>query len=281
MLHIIWNPDKVAFSILGHDVVWYGVMWVIGLALAYVVVLKLYKDQQIADEKFDPLFIYCFCGILLGARLGHCLLYEPGYFLTHPLEMLLPIKQMPEGGWRCTGYAGLASHGGTLGLIIALWLYVRKTGLNWMRVMDNIAVATPITACFIRLGNLMNSEIVGKPTDSPLGFVFVQNGEDFARYPGQLFEAAFYLLLFPIGLWLYRRYKAKVGTGFFFGWVLTCIFTFRFFIEFLKDVQEPWELDMVSAIGLNQGQMLSIPFVLVGAYCWIGGKYCRKLGEKH
>ncbi len=281
MLHIIWNPDKVAFSILGHDVVWYGVMWVIGLALAYVVVLKLYKDQQIADEKFDPLFIYCFCGILLGARLGHCLLYEPGYFLTHPLEMLLPIKQMPEGGWRCTGYAGLASHGGTLGLIIALWLYVRKTGLNWMRVMDNIAVATPITACFIRLGNLMNSEIVGKPTDSPLGFVFVQNGEDFARYPGQLFEAAFYLLLFPIGLWLYRHYKTKVGTGFFFGWVLTCIFTFRFFIEFLKDVQEPWELDMVSAIGLNQGQMLSIPFVLVGAYCWIGGKYCRKLGEKH
>lgn len=281
MLHIIWNPDKVAFSILGHDVVWYGVMWVIGLALAYVVVLKLYKDQQIADEKFDPLFIYCFCGILLGARLGHCLLYEPGYFLTHPLEMLLPIKQMPEGGWRCTGYAGLASHGGTLGLIIALWLYVRKTGLNWMRVMDNIAVATPITACFIRLGNLMNSEIVGKPTDSPLGFVFVQNGEDFARYPGQIFEAAFYLLLFPIGLWLYRHYKTKVGTGFFFGWVLTCIFTFRFFIEFLKDVQEPWELDMVSAIGLNQGQMLSIPFVLVGAYCWIGGKYCRKLGEKH
>ena len=281
MLHIIWNPDKVAFSILGHDVVWYGVMWVIGLALAYVVVLKLYKDQQIADEKFDPLFIYCFCGILLGARLGHCLLYEPGYFLTHPLEMLLPIKQMPEGGWRCTGYAGLASHGGTLGLIIALWLYVRKTGLNWMRVMDNIAVATPITACFIRLGNLMNSEIVGKPTDSPLGFVFVQNGEDFARYPGQLFEAAFYLLLFPIGLWLYRHYKTKVGTGFFFGCVLTCIFTFRFFIEFLKDVQEPWELDMVSAIGLNQGQMLSIPFVLVGAYCWIGGKYCRKLGEKH
>ena len=280
MLHIIWNPDKVAFSILGHDVVWYGVMWVIGLALAYVVVLKLYKDQQIPDEKFDPLFIYCFCGILLGARLGHCLLYEPGYFLTHPLEMLLPIKQMPEGGWRCTGYAGLASHGGTLGLIIALWLYVRKTGLNWMRVMDNIAVATPITACFIRLGNLMNSEIVGKPTDSPLGFVFVQNGEDFARYPGQLFEAAFYLLLFPIGLWLYRRYKVKVGTGFFFGWVLTCIFTFRFFIEFLKDVQEPWELDMVSAIGLNQGQMLSIPFVLIGAYCWIGGKYCRRLGEK-
>ena len=261
--------------------VWYGLMWVIGLALAYVVVLKLYKDQQIADEKFDPLFIYCFCGILLGARLGHCLLYEPGYFLTHPLEMLLPIKQMPEGGWRCTGYAGLASHGGTLGLIIALWLYVRKTGLNWMRVMDNIAVATPITACFIRLGNLMNSEIVGKPTDSPLGFIFVQNGEDFARYPGQLFEAAFYLLLFPIGLLLYRHYKAKVGTGYFFGWVLTCIFTFRFFIEFLKDVQEPWELDMVSAIGLNQGQMLSIPFVLVGAYCWIGGKYCRKLGEKH
>lgn len=281
--YILWNPDLEAFHIGGFGFRWYSLCWLVGLLLAYLVVRQLYREQHIKDELFEPLFMYCFLGILIGARLGHCIFYQPDYFLTSWngfVEMLLPIHIDPQGGWHMTGYQGLASHGGTAGIILALLLYVKKTGVGLWRVLDNIGIATGITACFIRLGNLMNSEIVGKPTDSPLGFVFVQNGEDFARYPGQLFEAAFYLLLFPIGLWLYRHYKTKVGTGFFFGWVLTCIFTFRFFIEFLKDVQEPWELDMVSAIGLNQGQMLSIPFVLVGAYCWIGGKYCRKLGEK-
>jgi len=280
MLSIVWNPSVTAFSVFGYDVRWYGLMWVVGLALAYVTVQRLYKHQQLPDETFDPLFLYCFFGILVGARLGHCLLYQPDYYLTHPLEMLLPIGRTADGGWRCTGYSGLASHGGTLGLIIALWLYVRKYRVNLLRVLDNIAIATPITACFIRLGNLMNSEIVGKPTDSALGFVFVHNHENFARWPGQLFEAAFYLLLFPVGLWLYRRYRTKVGTGWFFGWCLTCIFAFRFCIEFLKEVQEPWELKMQALIGLNQGQLLSIPFVALGLYCWLGGKACRRLGEK-
>ena len=281
ILSVIWNPPVVAFHIGNFGVRWYALMWVIGLALASYIVMRLYRHQQLPQEKFDPLFIYCFFGILIGARLGHCLLYEPGYFLANPLEMILPARQGPDGAWHYTGYSGLASHGGTAGLIIALWLYVRKYKLNIMRVMDNIAIAVPVTAAFIRLGNLMNSEIVGKPTDSVLGFVFVQNGENFARWPGQLFEAMFYFLLFPVGLWLYRKYRHKVGTGFFFGWVITCIFTFRFFIEFLKDVQEPWELDMVSAIGLNQGQMLSIPFVIVGLYSWLGGKLVRKLGEQN
>ena len=280
LLSIVWNPDKVAFTVFGHPIVWYAIMWVVGLALAYLVVMKLYKDQHLPDEKFDPLFIYCFIGILLGARLGHCLFYERAYFMANPLEMFLPMKRLADGSWKFTGYAGLASHGGTLGLMIALWFYVRKYKVNLMRVLDNIAIATPITACFIRLGNLMNSEIVGKPTDSALGFIFVQNHENFARHPGQLYEALFYLLLFPIGLWLYKRYKTKVGTGYFFGWVLTCIFAFRFFVEFLKEVQEPWELSMVETIGLNQGQMLSIPFVVLGLYCWLGGKYCKKLGEQ-
>lgn len=277
---VTWNPPVEVFHIGDFGVRWYALMWVIGLSLAYYIVYRTYKDQNLPQEKFDPLFFYCFFGILIGARLGHCLLYEPEYFLANPLEMILPARRGADGAWHFTGYSGLASHGGTAGLIIALWIYVRKYKLNIMRVMDNIAIAVPVTAAFIRLGNLMNSEIVGKPTDSPLGFIFVQNGENFARWPGQLFEACFYLLLFPVGLWLYKKYKHKVGTGFFFGWVITCIFTFRFFVEFLKDVQEPWELDMVSAIGLNQGQMLSIPFIIVGLYSWCGGKLARKLGEK-
>jgi len=281
MLSIIWNPDVVAFHLGSYEVRWYGMCWCVGLALAYLIVQRLYKQQQIPQEKFEPLFLYCFVSILLGARLGHCLLYEPGYFLTHPIEMLLPIRQMPDGAWRCTGYAGLASHGGTLGLMIALWLYVRKYKVNLMRVLDNIAIATPITACFIRLGNLVNSEIVGKPTGTDFGFVFARLGETFPRHPAQFYEAVAYLVFFFIGIALYRGpLRKRVGTGFYFGFCLTSIFLFRFFVEFLKEVQEPWEQGMVAAIGLDQGQVLSIPFILLGIYCIAGGKYCRKLGEQ-
>lgn len=276
MLSIIWDPSIYAFAGLR----WYSLLWAIGLILAYFVVYKLYKQQGIPQEKFDPLFLYCFIGILLGSRLGHCLLYEPGYFLSHPIEMFLPIRQQADGGWKCTGYSGLASHGGTAGLMLALWLYVRKTKVNIMRVLDDIAIATPITACCIRLGNLMNSEIVGKYTNSDWGFIFVHNGDTLPRHPGQLYEAIAYFVFFFIGLWLYKKYKSRVGSGFFFGWCLTSIFTFRFFVEFFKDVQESWEISMVHAIGLNQGQLLSVPFVVIGLYCLLGGRLCRKWGEK-
>ena len=276
---VIWDPSTIAFTLGPVDVRWYSLCWCIGLALGYIVVYKLYKQQHIPQEKFDPLFIYCFIGILAGARLGHCLFYEPSYFLTHPLEMVLPMHQLPDGMWKFTGYAGLASHGGTLGLMLALWLYVRRTKVNLMRVLDNIAVATPICACFIRLGNLMNSEIVGKLTGSDWGFVFVRNGDTLPRHPGQLYEAVAYFLLFFVGLWLYRRFRERIGTGFFFGFCLTSIFAFRFVVEFFKEVQEPWELAMQHAVGINQGQLLSIPFVALGLYCMLGGKWCRRLGE--
>lgn len=279
LLSILWNPSVTAFSIGSYGVRWYGVCWCIALALAYIVVYRLYRDQKIPQEKFDPLFLYCFVGILVGSRLGHCLLYEPGYFLSHPLEMVLPLHKMPDGSWRFTGYAGLASHGGTLGLMLALWLYVRKTKVNIMRVLDDIAIATPIAACFIRLGNLMNSEIVGKFTNTDYGFVFVHLQETQPRHPAQLYEALAYLLFFFIGLWFYRIRRDKVGTGFFFGWCLTSIFTFRLFVEFCKEVQEPWEQSMVDMIGLDQGQLLSLPFILLGLYCLLGGKLCRKWGE--
>lgn len=264
MVH--WNPDLVAFSLGPIEVRWYSLCWCIGLALAYFVVYKLYRRQGIAQEKFDPLFLYCFVGILAGARLGHCLFYEPGYFLAHPMEMLLPIRQDAMGEWTFTGYAGLASHGGTLGLMIALWLYMKRTGVKLLTVLDNIAIATPITAAFIRLGNLMNSEIVGKATDSNWGFVFEKLGEDFPRHPGQLYEAIAYFVFFFVGLWLYRRRPESVGSGFFFGYCLFSIFSFRLFVEMFKEVQEAWELSMQTAIGLNQGQMLSVPFILLGGY---------------
>lgn len=273
--YILWNPSLEIVSIGSWPLRWYGLCWCIGLVAAFFMVKWLYESQRIAQEKFDPLFLYCFFAIIIGARLGHCLFYEPGYYLHHLIEMLLPIRRV-AGGWRVTGYEGLASHGGTLGLMIGLWLYVRKYKVNLMRVLDNIAVATPITACFIRLGNLFNSEIVGRPTNAPWGFIFARNGESFARHPAQLYEALAYLLFFFVGLYLYKKKPDRAGTGFFFGLCLTLIFTFRFVVEFWKDVQEQFEASMP----LNMGQLLSIPFIALGLYCLLGGKWCRRLGEQ-
>ena len=263
LLYISWDPSLEAFHIGPIAFRWYSLCWLIGLALAYLVVKKLYKSQKIPDEKFDPLFIYCFLGILIGARLGHCIFYQPEYYLTSLngfIEMLLPIQHTAEG-WKLTGYEGLASHGGTLGIILALLLYVKHKKVPLWQVLDNIAIATGITACFIRLGNLMNSEIIGSVTSVPWAFEFVQR-DGLPRHPAQLYEAIAYLLLFLIMLWLYRRQPKRVGTGFYFGLCLTYIFTFRFFVEFVKKEQVAFEQGMP----LDMGQLLSIPFIIVGAY---------------
>lgn len=268
--YITWNPDLVAFRLGPLSFRWYSLCWLIGLALAYFVVKRLFKDQRIADEKFDPLFIYCFLGILIGARLGHCIFYQPESYLTSVkgfIEMLLPIQFTTADGWawKMTGYEGLASHGGTLGLIIALWLYVRQTKVPHWQVLDNIAIATGITACFIRLGNLMNSEIVGSVTNVPWGFIFESRIASIGaepRHPAQLYEAIAYFTLFLLMLWLYKRQKDRVGTGFYFGLCLTWIFTFRFFVEFLKKTQ----VDFEDSMPLDMGQLLSIPFIIVGIY---------------
>ena len=260
LMYMVWNPDVIVFGTFR----WYSLCWLVGLALGYLVVKKLYKQQGIKDELFDPLFVYCFLGILVGARLGHCLFYQPDYFLTsgkHFVEMFLPIHFMPDGGWKFTGYEGLASHGGTLGLMIALYLYCKKTGVKMLTVLDNIAIATPITACFIRLGNLMNSEIIGKVTDVPWAFIF-ERVDSAPRHPGQLYEAIAYAILFFIGWAVYRRCRDRVGTGLFFGICLTYIFTFRFFIEYTKEAQEAFEEGML----FNMGQILSVPFIIIGLY---------------
>ena len=272
--YIVWNPDLEAFNLGPITVRWYGLMWIIGLALAYLVVKRLYKEQKIKDELFDPLFIYCFFGILIGARLGHCIFYQPGDFLTSwkgIIEMLLPIHFMADGSWKVVGYAGLASHGGTLGLMIALWLYVRKTNLSIWTVLDNIAIATGITACFIRLGNLMNSEIIGKITDVPWAFIF-EKVDAAPRHPGQLYEAIAYALLFFIMWALHKKMPEKIGTGWYFGFCLTYIFTFRFIIEYTKEIQEAFE----AALPLDMGQILSIPFIIIGVYCMVRAKKVKQ-----
>ncbi len=275
LTYISWNPN-IAIDLGFFQLRWYSFFWLIGLVLAYFIVKKLYKDKGIKDELFDPLFIYCFLGILIGARLGHCLFYEPGYFLssgTHIIEMFLPIHKMNDGSWVFTGYEGLASHGGTLGLMIALFIYCRRNKVGLWTVLDFIAIATPITACCIRLGNLMNSEIIGKVTDVPWAFIFKQV-DDMPRHPGQLYEAIVYLIFFFVGWAFYRKWPRKTGTGFFFGLCLTLIFTARFFIEFTKVNQVDFEEGMF----FDMGQLLSIPFIIIGILCMIGGKWMKKIG---
>jgi len=269
LLFILWNPDLVALHIGSFSIRWYSLCWLIGLLLAYLIVRRLFKEQKIADEKFEPLFIYCFLGILIGARLGHCIFYQPDYFLTSWrgfVEMLLPIHFMPDGGWQMTGYEGLASHGGTLGLILALLLYVRRIKVPMWTVLDNIAIATGTTACFIRLGNLMNSEIIGRVTDVPWAFIF-ERVDQYPRHPGQLYEAIAYAVFFGLSWMLYRKRPDRVGTGFFFGFCLFYIFLFRFFIEYTKEIQEAFE----ATLPIDMGQILSIPFVLVGGWFMVKG----------
>lgn len=265
-LYINWNPSLT--TVFGLR--WYGLCWLLGLLGAYLIVKRLYKQQGIKAELFEPLFFYCFFGVLIGARLGHCLFYQPDYYLTsfgHFVEMILPIHFLPDGGWKFTGYEGLASHGGTLGLMIALWLYVRKTKVGIWTVLDNVAIATPIAAFFIRMGNLMNSEIIGKVTDVPWAFIF-ERVDMMPRHPGQLYEAIAYAILLFIGFAVYKNYPQRVGTGFYFGLCLTYIFTARFFIEFTKEIQEEFE----ASLPLDMGQLLSIPFVIIGIVCMFGYK---------
>ena len=290
--YILWNPDVVAFSFGPVEVRWYSLLWCIGLFAVYQLMHYLFKEQKLGEDKFEPMFLYCFLGILIGARLGHCLFYEPEYYLSRPMEMILPMRKFPDGEWHFTGYEGLASHGGTLGLMIAIILYSRNVKLNLMHVLDNVAIVTPVCACAIRLGNLMNSEIIGHPTDVPWAFVF-ERVDMLPRHPGQLYEAICYAIFFFIGWFIYRlslkketmeRYTSnarkplvdiRVGSGFYFGLCLFLIFLSRIFIELTKENQ----VDFESGMMFNMGQLLSVPFVLLGLYCMLGGKYCRAMSE--
>ena len=264
LLSVVWNPELELFRLFGLPVRYYSLMWCIGLVAAYFLVRKFFKDRKISDDTFEPLFVYCFLGILIGARLGHCIFYQPDYYLSsfeHIIEMLLPIAFTPNGV-KMVGYAGLASHGGTIGIFIAIYLYCRKYKVKLLEVVDMICVATPFTAGCIRIGNLMNSEIVGKATGTDWGFIFAALGEDFPRHPAQLYEAIAYFIIFIISILIYKKHKDMVGSGFYFGFCLATIFPFRFFVEFCKEVQ----VDFEEGMALDMGQILSIPFMLIGAY---------------
>ena len=277
MNYIHWNPDPELINILGISIRYYGLLFVSGLILSVYILSWIFKRENIPSEYLDKLFIFGMIGILVGARLGHCLFYEPSYYLSNPLEMIFPITFPSGGGVKFIGYQGLASHGGALGLLIALYFYSRKTKHSMIDTIDLIAVVSGLGAGFIRLANFMNSEIIGMPTTKPWGVIF-ERVDNLPRHPAQLYEAICYFIIFAIMMILYKKMRDKLKSGFFFGLVLVLIFTARFIIEFFKEVQVGFEDGMT----FNMGQLLSVPYIVVGiAFVVFGLWKTKKLSAQH
>ena len=269
---IVWSPNPVIFSIGNFTLLWYGVLFAVGLVLAGWYVWGRFKEFGIEQRHFENLIIWSFFGIFLGARLGHCLFYEADYFLAHPIEMFLPVGVDEMGNYYFSGYQGLASHGAVTGLMLALVLFKWFSKLEILPIMDWLALATPLAGAFIRLGNLMNSEIVGASTDVAWAFVFPEI-DNLPRHPAQLYESLFFFVLFGVGVWLFKRLKYDgIRSGFYLSLQLMVIAGFRFCVEFVKEVQVGFERDMV----LNMGQWLSVPLFLLGVVLMI---YTQKYGE--
>ena len=271
---ITWNVDPELFTILGREIRWYGLFWVIGLIVAVYIVQRIFEREKLPEKWFDSLFVYMMLGIILGARLGHCLFYEPAYYLANPLEIL----KIWEGG--------LASHGGVAGIIIAVWLYSKNvTHKSMIWTFDRVIVPTGFTAAMIRLGNLMNHEIYGAPTSQPWGFRFIENIGAWKAgmaepifsapsHPTQIYEALVYFLVFAVTMYLFWKTDAKKKQGLLIGIAMIMIFLSRFFIEYIKEVQVASELQMRESTGLILGQWLSIPFVIWGI--WLVWNALRK-----
>jgi len=248
LLIIPWDPNPEIFRIGSFAIRWYGLLFASCFLFGYILMKKMFANEGLREEVLDRLTIYMAIGTIVGARLGHCFFYEPAFYLRHPLEILLV--------W----HGGLASHGAAIGILIALWLFVRKEKKGYAWVLDRIAIVVALSGFLIRMGNLMNSEIYGIETTVPWGFVFLRNNEVVPKHPTQIYEGLAYLFIFFLLYIMYWREKGKVYQGLLISIFLILVFTARFFIEFLKENQVPFE----AAMKLNMGQLLSIPFVLLG-----------------
>ena len=260
-LYVNWDVDSEIINIGGFPLKYYGLLFAAGLLLSMSILKKIYKKENLDENAHEALFLYGIIGIFVGARLGHCFFYDFDYYSKNLLEIILPIKKTITGGYKFVGFSGLASHGGTVGLIISLYLYSKKHKIKYLKILDLIAIVAPLGAAFIRLANLMNSEMIGNPTTLPWAFVF-KRIDAIPRHPAQLYEAIAYFIIF---LAIFITYKTKniiIGKGFYFGLAITLIFTMRILIEFVKIDQVAFEEGML----LNMGQILSIPFIGIGLY---------------
>ncbi|MBK7028808.1 MAG: prolipoprotein diacylglyceryl transferase [Bacteroidales bacterium] len=247
---INWSVRPEIFTIGSFSIRWYGLLFAMSFAIGYVIMLRFFKKENLPESLLDKLSIYMLVSTVIGARLGHVLFYEPANYLAHPLDIL----KIWEGG--------LASHGAAIGILLALYFFARSSKKTYFWTLDRIVVVVALAGFFIRMGNLMNSEIYGKVTDLPWGFIFSLAGEELPRHPTQIYEALCYLAIFGFLLNYYFKNAGKPREGFMFGFFLVTLFTVRFVLEFMKEPQVNFE----SSMTLNMGQWLSIPFILAGVF---------------
>lgn len=260
LLYLKWNVNPEIFRTGGFGLRYYSLLFAVAFFLGYALVKKMFQRENISEALLSPLLIFIIAGTVIGARLGQTLFYEFGYFKNHLLEIILPFRFTAKG-FEWTGYQGLASHGGAIGILIALAIYCKKYRQDFLRVLDKLVVAAALAGFFIRLGNFFNSEILGSPTGLPWAVVF-SRADDIPRHPAQLYEAFSYLCIFVL-LWaIYKQQGLRLKKGFLFGFFLVLVFSARFLIEFVKEDQEAFERGWL----LNMGQLLSIPFILAGLY---------------
>ena len=255
-----WNVDPVFFSLGAFEVRYYSLLFVVAFLGGYHIMKYIIRREGLAIETLDKLFVYVAVGTIIGARLGHCIFYDWAYYSKNIAEIFLPFHN-----GKFIGYAGLASHGAAIGIMIFMYIFDKKytkKGLVW--VLDRLVIPTMFGGFCIRCGNLMNSEIVGAVTDVPWAFHFARvDGESMVmRHPAQLYEAFCYLLIFAFLMFMYWKRDAGKRKGLILGTFFLLVFLARFIIEFVKEVQEPWEQGMI----INMGQILSIPFILVGIW---------------
>jgi len=258
--YITWDVGPELLNIGPLSVRWYGLLFALAFIVGYKIFQWMYKRENQPESDIEQLAIYMILGVVIGARLGHVLFYNPSYYFENPLEILMVWK------------GGLASHGASIGILIAIYLYVKKKKVGFLWQMDRIVIVVAIGGSFIRLGNLFNSEILGKPAEVPWAFIFTRV-DNIPRHPAQLYESLGYLIIFLILFFIYKNKYKKLNDGFLFGLFLILLFTFRFFVEFLKEVQSPFEEGLM----LDMGQLLSIPFVILGIILIV---YAQKPNKK-
>jgi prolipoprotein diacylglyceryl transferase len=257
--YIIWDADPVLFRIGNFTLRWYSLMLVMSFYISYLFVDRIFENEKVSKTTMHSFGIFILAGLLLGGRLAHCLFYEPDYYLAHPLDMIKPWRGTLGEGARFTGIRGMSGHGAVVGIILGLILNALRTRTSIIWIIDRIAIFGPLIGCFVRIGNLFNSEILGAHSTMPWAFVFRRAG-NMPRHPSQLYEAFAYLAIFVICYLYYKKNAGREKPGAILGLVLILVYISRFFIEFTKESQ--------TALGathfLNMGQVLSLPFILTG-----------------
>ena len=264
-LQIVWDPQSEGINLFGNFTIhYYSMMWMVAFILGWYIMKKVYKHENQTEDKLDSLFIYSVLGIMIGARLGHVIFYQPELFKQDFFSIFLPFRFRPE--FEFTGFRGLASHGAAIGMILSMYLYnkkILKKSVLW--ILDRVVIPTALGAIFIRVGNFFNSEMIGKPADESLPWAFIfKSFDNIPRHPGQLYEAFGYVFVFLILWFFYWKTKKSEQTGFLFGLFLVLLMTVRLFVEQFKIEQVTGREDWI--LGMNTGQVLSIPFILIGLY---------------